>query len=72
MRKYEFGSLREPSPGIGLARYWNWNIRSYGRELFREAVQSHWSELPQDPWGKPGDDDDGLPPEESWSFGPGE
>ncbi len=64
MRIYQFGMLREPVPGIGLARYWNWSIRLCGRELFREAVQAHFSDLPIDPWTVPGEDD--LPPDEGW------
>lgn len=49
-RKYTFDKLTPPYPGCKYGRYWAWNVRDYGRWLFKEAIQERPEDLVADPW----------------------
>jgi hypothetical protein len=49
-RDFIYSQLKPITPGCGYGRYIGVRLREQGRKLFREAVQSHWSDLGDDPW----------------------
>lgn len=52
-RVYTFNKLLdlpEQTAGSGYGKYWNYIVKSHGRDVFTEAVQSHIDDLPADPW----------------------
>ena len=54
-RVFTFSNLQKPldqPTGAGPNKYWNYIIKSHGKELFMEAIQAHIDDLVIDPWDK--------------------
>lgn len=63
-RDYTFLPISPVRPGMSYSQYWRRGIRQHGQDIFLDAVDSHESELRDDPWDCGSDYIDEDPPQD--------